>query len=266
MTDTVRYDSLQAAAAEVLSELECSIFTSSEIDLISDKPLRATFAAGLEWIERFIMQPHPDLGRRGAVCPFVQPAHEAKALHFCALDVGEMSFDVFIEIMMRLPSLYNRVAGSLPERPDLLSLCVFPRNLRAELHYKLIDCAHSMLRPFYMSAGLMLGEFHPQSAARGVHSKIIFPLRSDVPMFVIRSITMHDILFIDREPGPIGIRIHELECYLLSVGHLLPRREALRIGERIDELKSQLLVKEDVGAQLASSADSLRIALDTIHG
>lgn len=254
MIDTTEFGLIQAATTRALLEIERSICPSTEIDSISDAPLRATFGAGLAWINRFIMQPHPDLGRKGPVCPFAQPAREARAIHFCAFDVGEMSFDVFIDVMMRLTSFFDRVGGNTSERSDLLSLCVFPRNLRAESYYKFVDCAHSMLKPFYMNAGLMLGEFHPLSVVRGAHSERIFPMRSDVPIFVIRSIALHDILFIDRQSGALAVRIHELECYLRSVGSLLPPGEAARIQDRIEELKSQLLGNEDFGARHASSA------------
>jgi hypothetical protein len=254
MIDTAEFGSIQGATTRALLEIERSICPSTEIDSISDAPLRATFGAGLAWIKRFIMQPHPDLGRKGPVCPFAQPAHEARAIHFCALDVGEMSFDVFIDVMMRLTSFFDRVAGNMSGRSDLLSLCMIPRNLRAEAYYKFIDCAHSMLKPFYMNAGLMLGEFHPLSAVRGAHSERICPMRSDVPIFVIRSIALHDILFIDRQSGALGIRIQELECYLRGVGSLLPPGEAARIKDRVEELKSQLLGNEDFDARQASSA------------
>jgi hypothetical protein len=241
MIDTTEFSLTQEATARALLEMERSICPSTEIDSISDVSLHATFEAGLAWIKRFIMQPHPDLGRKGPVCPFAQPAHDARAMHFCALDAGEMSFDVFIDVMMRSTSFFSRVAGNMSGRSDLLSLCIFPRNLRAELYYKYIDCAHAMLKPFYMNAGLMLGEFHPLSAVRGAHSETICPMRSDVPIFVIRSIALHDILFIDRPSGALGMRVHELECYLRAVGNLLPLGEATRIKDRIEELKTQLL-------------------------
>jgi hypothetical protein len=248
MTDIGDVGLIQGATTRALLEIERSICPSTEIDSISDASLRATFVTGLAWIERFIMQPHPDLGRKGAVCPFAQAAHEARTIHFCALDVGEMSFDVFTDVMMRLTSFFNRFAGNTSGRSDLLSLCIFPRNLRPESYYKFIDCAHSILKPHYMNAGLMLGEFHPLSAVRGAHSERICAMRSDVPIFVIRSIALHDILFIDRPSGALGIRIHELECYLHGVGNLLPPSEAARIKDRIEELKSQLLRSEDVVA------------------
>jgi|GEM_PF-2362020 len=271
MIDTTGFGSIQGVTAQgmtsrALLEIERSICLSTEIDSIPDPSLRATFGAGLGWIKRFIMQPHPDLGRKGPVCPFAQPAHEARAIHFCALDVGEMSFDVFIDVMTRLPSFFNSVAGTMSERPDLLSLCIFPRNLRAESYYKFIDYAHSILKPFYMNAGLMLGEFHPLSAVRGAHSEMICPMRSDVPIFVIRSIALHDILFIDRQSGTLGTRIHELECYLRGVGNLLPPGEAACIKDRIEELKCQLLRNGDCSARQASPARALGLSISPSAG
>jgi hypothetical protein len=248
MTNRSGLDSTQAQdmMARSLLEMEQSLCLSSEIGSVSDADLRATFEVGLAWMRRFIMRPHPGLGRKGAVCPFAEPAHEERAMYFCALNAGGMNFDLFIEIMARLPALYRRVAGNLSGRSDLLSLCVFPTDLPAQSYYKFIDCAHSILKPFYMNAGLMLGEFHPHSSVRGARSDRIFAMRADVPLFVVRAIASHDILFIDRESAPIGLRIHELECYLRWAGNLLPAGEAARIGMRIETLKSQLLGNEGV--------------------
>jgi hypothetical protein len=256
MIDTTQLCLVQEEPDRALLEIERSICLSTEIDSISDAPLRETFDAGLSWIKRFIMQPHPNLGRKGQVCPFAQPAHEARAIYFCAFDADEMSFDVFLDVMMRVRSSFSRLAGSVSGHTDLLSLCIFPINLRAESYYKFIDCAHSMLKPFYMNAGMMLGEFHPLSAVSGAHSEKIFPMRSDVPIFVIRAISLHDILFIDRPSGAVGIRIHELECYLHGVGHRLPAAEVTRLTARIEELKSQLLGNKGADAPQASPANA----------
>lgn len=266
MIDTDESGLMEGAASRALREIERSMCLSTEIDSVPDAPLRATFEAGLGWIRRFIMQPHPDLGRRGPVCPFAQSAHEAGAMHLCTLDVGEMSFDVFIDVMMHLRYFFDTVARNMSGRSDLLALCIFPRNLRAESYYKFIDCAHSMLKPFYMSAGLMLGEFHPLSAVCGAHSERIHPMRSDVPIFVIRWIALHDILFIDRPSGALGGRIHELECYLRGVGNLLLPSEAARIVGRIEELKSQMLGHDDASARQASAARAAGLSTSPAAG
>ncbi|AWV05053.1 hypothetical protein DM992_37995 [Burkholderia sp. JP2-270] len=224
-----------------MSEIEQSMCLSTCIDAVAAPDLRATFIAGLEWIQQFVMRPHADLGRKGVVCPFARPAHEGRALYLCAFDCAALPFDVYLDIMMGMPAIYRRLAASRPLPSDLFSLCVFPMNLHADVWYKFIDSAHALLKPVYMHAGLMLGEFHPASAVRGVRSAAFRPMRAAVPLFVIREMSLHDVLFIDRESTPLGIRIHELECYLHWVGDRLPESEIAFLMERIEQRKAELV-------------------------
>lgn len=242
------FDPIRLAIAETLLGMERSLCLSTNVAAVKDTDVRGVFQSGLGWIERFVMKPHPDLGRKGAVCPFAKPVHEAKLLYFCAIDCRQIGFDLFLEAMMSVPALFGKIAEQFAARRDLLSLCVFPINLPAGEYYKFIDCAHSVLRPIYMVSGLMVGEFHPTSDARGVHSDRIRPLRADVPFFAIRSIAVHDNLFIDRETGSPGQRIHELECYLRWVSGSLSPDDMARYRARIDELKARLIRDDECAA------------------
>ncbi|MDG0023458.1 DUF6875 domain-containing protein [Trinickia sp. Y13] len=230
--------------SHALAQIERSLCVSTEIDGQPHGPLRSTYATGLAWIRRFIMQPHPNLGRKGAVCPFAKPAHEEQALLFCAFDAADMPFATYIDTLMRLPSIFDRLAKQRREPSDLLSLAIFPLGLRADANYKFIDCTHGILKPFYMECGLMLGEFHPDSTVRGAHSPTFRPMRADVPMFVIRAMALHDILFIDGESTPLGMRVHELECYLRWNAHRLPASEGEFIRSRLAQRKAQLASDE----------------------
>ncbi len=224
-----------------LDDIERSLRVSTDIDTVPDTHLRDVYATGLAWIQRFIMQPHPALGRKGAVCPFAKPAHEERALLFCAFDAADVPFDAYIDILMRLPRLFERLTRARGEPTELLSLGVFPLGLRPNAYYKFIDCAHTILKPFYMECGLMLGEFHPASTVAGAHSDTFRPMRADMPLFVIRAMARHDILFIDGASTAPGMRVHELECYLRwNEGRLSPS-EALQIGERLAQRKAQLV-------------------------
>lgn len=244
MSDETKIELPIARVSRALSEIERSICLSTCIDSVVDADLRATFAAALAWMQQFIMHPHADLGRKGPICPFARPAHEERALLFCAFDCAAIPFNEYLDIVMGLPAIYGRLAASQPAPSDLFSICVLPMNLRPDSWYKFIDCAHALLKPFYMRAGLMLGEFHPASAVQGARSVTFRPMRADVPLFAIRAMSPHDALFIDRETTPLGIRIHELECYLHWVGDRLPEREIALLGERIEQLKAQLVDRE----------------------
>ncbi|MGG1943342.1 DUF6875 domain-containing protein [Trinickia sp. NRRL B-1857] len=237
-------DPIRLAIAETLLEMERSLCLSADIASVRNDDARTAFQAGFEWMDRFVMKSHPQLGRKGAVCPFVQPVHEDKRLYFCSMDCRNIGFETFLEAMMQVPALYGRIAEQVETRRDLLSLCIFPVNLPASAYYKFIDCAHSILKPIYMVAGLMIGEFHPASTATGAHSNAIRPLRADVPFFAIRSIAVHDHLFIDRDPAAAGHRIHEIECYLRWTGASLSPDDAARYKARVEELKSQLICEE----------------------
>lgn len=238
------------AVSLALAQIERTLRPTTDIDNEPDPQLRGTYATGLAWMQRFIMRPHPDLGRKGAVCPFAKPSHDERALLFSAFDCKDMPFDTYIAILMRLPYLFDRLAKARPEPSELLSLAVFPLDLQADAYYKFIDCAHVVLKPFFMECGMMLGEFHPTSTVRGAHSASFRPMRSDVPLFVIRAMALHDMLFIDGESTPLGMRVHELECFLRWNAQRLSAVERERITARLEQRKAQLAADELVAPQL----------------
>jgi len=243
-----------ADIARALADVERTLTPSTDIDALTDTHVRETYVAGFAWMQRFIMQPHPELGRKGAVCPFAKPSHEEHALLFAAFDAADMPFDTYIGTLMRLPYLFHRVAAEQPEPTELLSLAVYPLGLPDEAHYKFIDCAHMILKPFYMECGLMLGEFHPTSSVRGAHSESFRPMRADVPVLVIRAMALHDALFIDGASTPIGMRVHELECYLRWNAERLSVAERARVADRLAQRKAQLAAVDAIAQPAAQTA------------
>lgn len=235
--------------SQALADIERTLTLSTELATEPDPRLRDTFEAGLRWIQRFIMQPHPDLGRKGAVCPFAKPSHDNQALLFSAFDARSLPFDLYIAALMRLPYLFHRVSKERPEQSELLSLAVFPIGLPHDAYYKFIDCAHVILKPFYMECGLMIGEFHPTSTVRGAHSATFRPMRADMPLFVIRAMALHDALFIDGESTPVGMRVHELECYLRWNAQRMSTNETEHVAARLAQRKAQLADDERIARE-----------------
>jgi hypothetical protein len=220
-----------------LKKIEQSACLSADIESAPDEFNRRVFESGLDWLAGFIMRPHADLGRRGAVCPFARPAHYEGSLVFCTWDVKQLQFEFFLSILNRLPALYHRLFACMSGQSRLFSICIFVNGLKEEQYYKYIDEAHSMVKPVFMGAGLMIGEFHPLSVTEGVHSKAFRPMRSNRPAFVVRAITPHDAMFIDRDGSPAEVRLRELLDYKLWVGEALPEDDILRIEKRIAELR-----------------------------
>jgi hypothetical protein len=223
-----------------IAKIERSACLSTDIESVPDEFTRRVFESGLDWLADFIMRPHAELGRRGAVCPFAKPVHDEGSLVFCAWDVKELPFEIFLPILKMLPALYHRLFACMPGKSRLFSICIFVNGLKEEQYSKYIDEAHSMSKPAFMEAGLMIGEFHPLSMAKGVHSESFRPMRSSRPAFVVRAITPHDAMFIDRDDSPAEVRLRELLDYRLWVGEALPKDDILRIEKRIAELRGAI--------------------------
>ncbi|QBR04156.1 DUF6875 domain-containing protein [Paraburkholderia pallida] len=189
------------------------------------------------------MEPHAELGRRGAVCPFARAVHNDDSLIFCVWNANNLRFNDFLCVLKKIPESYFRLLARMHGNSKLFSMCIFVRGLEEEQYGRYIDGAHSLIKPAFMEAGLMLGEFHPLSKTKGVHSETFLPMRSSQPAFVVRAMSPHDALFIDRADSPAEVRLHELMNYQRWVGDGLPEAEGMRIHHRIMELRSAIAMQ-----------------------
>ena len=160
------------------------------------EPLRKTVA----WAEEYLCKPHPELGREGPVCPFVQAAMR-KGLFLLAVCRGrDFGQPQVRERIMR----YRDYFLDLPPREGgeaafKTVLILFPDLTREDVP-RLIDATQQELKPVYVEKGLMIGEFHagpPQKA--GLWNPDFRPLRSPVPMLVIRHMVPTDFAFLRDE-------------------------------------------------------------------
>ena len=238
--DLDRFCSLTSITDREIETIERSVCLSVDINSVQPECNRKVFESGLDWLERFIMRSHPELGRRGEVCPFVKPAHSEGSLAFCIWDVKALTFDMYVGVLKKLPALYRRLYDKISCKSRIFSVCIFVNGLREEQYFKFIDEAHSIVKPHFMAAGLMIGEFHPLSVVPGVHSSAFRPMRSNRPAFVLRAMAPHDSMFIDRDGSHAETRLRELTDYLLWLGGVLPKDEVRTIERRIAELELEI--------------------------
>lgn len=151
------------------------------------------------WLASYVSQPHPDLGRPGAVCPFVAPAVAAGTVFFAAYRFdGEPSLERMTGALEEALRCFQLLAWQ-GEKVDLASLIVtFPDLAQDDWH--LIDDGHSASKTRFVEAGCMLGQFHPACEEPAAHNAAFPVNRAPVPLMVIRHIASHDILFLDENP------------------------------------------------------------------
>lgn len=174
------------------------------------------YRAGMRWVEEFVTQPHPDLGRSGAVCPRLAPAVRANTVWLVAVSVPASTPGHAADAGRLLLELFDDIATG-PHRATTALLGFFP-DLPSEHAAEFIDRGHSMLRPEAVERGLMLGEFHASSTVGGVHNRAFPVMQCPEPMFAIRAITPHDLLFADQPGTPPADRLSYLLAYQQHVG------------------------------------------------
>ncbi|MGV9316827.1 DUF6875 domain-containing protein [Streptomyces sp. NPDC003691] len=184
----------------------------------------AARSAVLQWLVDFVGQPHRDLGRDGAVCPFVEPALRADAL------VLEERTGYTDPTPGALRDLLRRMAASftaLPRAGALRALVVvlpdFP-----ESRGHLLDSLQAEAKPRLAEEGLMLGQFHPRCDDRAVRNPRLPVSRAPVPLLALRDMALHDILFLDSDA----------RCF-----HAYRRRFADRYGDPGDEAGARTLFR-----------------------
>lgn len=153
----------------------------------------------LLWIEEYICEPQQELGRTGAVCPFVRLSFErgmlSMAFHY-EIDGSEVkeikrTISDYAAKFLELPFSCERVR-------ELLALLVIFPNIPEE-RGGVLDVAHAEMKTWFVQRGLMLGQFHPNCPESAAHNPFFRVSISPIPLFAIRYMALHDILFLSKQ-------------------------------------------------------------------
>jgi hypothetical protein len=199
-------------------------------DLYAKYPM---YAQGLDWLREFIATANPAINRPGHVCPRVAPALRRNLIWLVTIQTANSSARDAFDKGQHLPGLFWHLFGEQTGRAGSL-LAFFP-DISAADAPEFIDGGHRLLRKHFVRQGLMLGEFHPSSTVASVRNPAFPVMRSPAPMFAVRALTVHDLMFLDQPGTPASDRMEYLNLYLRHLGDQLPddvRRGVLaRIAE-----------------------------------
>jgi len=203
------------AEAEQLGTINSGLVKASQVVLNNhaDSPL----AIILDWVKSYLAKPHPDLGRKGPVCPFVPNSLELDYIWLAEVKeetptierVGEIITDYCENFMATEPV-------SAPESMNKAFLIVFPT--LGEEGAAFVDKVQFKLKKQFVEQGLMLGEFHSKNQSPGLRNPDFKPLRSPIPMLAIRHMVDTDLPFLVKEDYPAEERASFLRSYLTHLG------------------------------------------------
>lgn len=196
----------------------------------------------LEWVWNFLARPHADLGRPGAVCPYVEQAMNIETVWLTVIDTPVLSQQQIEDIVMRYRDVFLSLEPTRGrETINKAMMMIFP-HVPQDKAPELIDAVQASLKPLYTKMGLMLGEFHQHNKTPGLRNEAFFPLRSPIPMLVIRYMVESDLPFLTREIDSPSRRVAFIKAYLRRLAGDISEKQ---MDQMIDSLVAAML--EDRG-------------------
>ncbi|MFJ1749565.1 DUF6875 domain-containing protein [Streptomyces sp. NPDC088116] len=191
-----------------------------------EKPVRQI----IEWASAYLCRPHPDLGRKGNVCPFVHTSM-SKGLFYLAVCPGiPGSVDEVAEVLRGYRDWFVELVADQGRAAQYATILVLFPDLPEDAVVGVIDEAQSLLKADYVSRGLMIGEFHDGPPVKGgLWNPEFRPLCSPVPLLAVRHMVPTDFPFLKDDAG-------SLREYLRRHGRNLPpqaKGEAVEAAARL---------------------------------
>ncbi|MFF2173394.1 tryptophan 2,3-dioxygenase [[Kitasatospora] papulosa] len=168
---------------------------SDENETAEDLPIREI----KNWLTNFLSAPHENLGREGEVCPFVAPAMRSNSLHLETVTyVADRGWVGLVEAMHS--QMHSYAGRNWPEGKESISaLITYVRDM-PDHHWPLLDEAQRRVKAEAVRRGLMIGQFHPRCPEPSAWNASFPVSRAPHPLFAIRRMALHDILFLHESP------------------------------------------------------------------
>lgn len=150
------------------------------------------------WLSGYIAQPHHELGRTGAVCPFVAPAIAAGSA------VIRFDYEVLGEDRDELTALLTEhvrefAASDVPARKRLLRTVLLVLPALTHTGRSNLDSIYPAVKAQAVRQGLMVGQFHEDCDQRAIRNSGFRVSLAPVPLFAIRFMAIHDVLFLGED-------------------------------------------------------------------
>jgi heptaprenyl diphosphate synthase len=147
------------------------------------------------WIREYLGRPHPDLGRRGPVCPFAAGALQDDGLWVTFDDrIDGKSAWRLRRALLRYADAYASRARAA-RHPELTALMVILPRVPKE-RYARLDDLHSEMKTMLMTGDVMVSALHPESSRPAVWNPNFHVLRAPFPAFAFRTMDVRDIVFV----------------------------------------------------------------------
>ena len=209
-----RSDLATSAAASVLaatgnadsSQQATNLFLLEDLEDVSrtrklaQSDLDALHAVA-DWIKTFVARPHKDLGRAGAVCPFVPGALERKTLWLAPARLADRDAPAAVQLMNGYKSLFLDARPTDGDDTIYKVIVVVFTDLSADRAKNLFsDVLQHLAVRSYAEDGILLGPFYEGNEGTALYNSGFRPFQSPVPFLFVRHGVVSDWkFFLDNE-------------------------------------------------------------------
>lgn len=188
----------------------------------------------LDWAKTFLSRPHPELGRDGAVCPYTRTSITRHHFRMAVYQEHDVSLAQVREQLLLYRNWFLALEPVQPktEAQYKTILILFPY-LSAEKASTIIDDLQRELKPPFVDAGLMIGQFHARCNEPGLWNTAFRPLRTPIPLLVIRHMVPTDFPFLRHDPV-------FLASYLKICGQQIPKHLQSAVQQQQQLLATQM--------------------------
>jgi hypothetical protein len=149
-----------------------------------------------DWMKTFVVRPHKDLGRAGAVCPFVPEALERKTLWLASEHIADHSVPAVVELMK---GYKRRLLDAQPKDGDgatfKVIVVVFTDTSADRAQGVFDDVLQHLAVPSYVEDGILFGPFYEGNEGTAIYNSGFRPFQSPVPFLFVRQGVISDWKF-----------------------------------------------------------------------
>ncbi len=151
------------------------------------------------WVTNFLEKSNKNLGRTGAVCPYVQYAEEKE---YFKVGIFEQPNPVQSHIVNLIRGLKDTFLSMPPlqkkDKKFKAITVLFPALTQSQI-YHIIDDVQLQLKPEFVKQGMMIGQFYENCQQGGLRNSNFKPLQSPVPLLAIRYMVETDWPFLEGD-------------------------------------------------------------------
>ncbi|WP_316833119.1 DUF6875 domain-containing protein [Pedobacter aquatilis] len=152
------------------------------------------------WVTDFLAKSNIELGRTGAVCPYVQYSREKSFFKVGIFDQINPKKDFIVNLIRNLKEVFLSMVVANEKDEKFKAITILFPNLEEDEVFDIIDGVQLLLKPEFVKEGLMIGQFHEKCEQGGLRNSHFRPLQSPVPLIAIRNMVETDWPFLEGDP------------------------------------------------------------------